>query len=78
MIGLLVVVYDKLSKMYSAPVLTENENTAKRWFASVVRVKGDDASDYELYSVGDFDTSEGKILNNRLDLVQKGVDYIEK
>ena len=76
--GILIVVFDKLSKLYSSPVLTENEDTAKRWFAGVVRQKGEDCSDYELYKVADFDSTTGIIEPIALELLQKGVDYFEK
>ena len=76
--GILVVVFDKLSKLYSSPVLTENEDTAKRWFAGIVRQKGPDCTDYELYKVGEYDSTHGDIYDVTLELMQKGVDYFEK
>lgn len=79
--NLLVVMYDKVSDVYSAPYLFLNDASAKRWFSNIYNTKvkpiSDNISDYELYKVGEYSTSDGivKALHKPL-LIMKGNDIL--
>lgn len=69
----LVVIFDKVSDMFSAIITFENEGCAKRYFNSKF-IGNPDKDDFELYHIGLYDDKLGKIelVPNNRTLIMKG------
>lgn len=69
-------IFDKVAGVYSSPFGCVNDGVAKRQFSKFCNDADSDlkgsATDYELYSVGDFVETAGT-LDYKFDLVVKGV-----
>lgn len=70
MIYSLYVIFDKLAKQYGSLFDSINVGCAIRHFKSILLKNSVSAKDLELYCVGTYDTSTGKIvLNSELQVV---------
>ena len=53
-------IYDKVAGLYSMPICQHNDNSAKRYFQSIVNASREvAATDCQLYEIGGFDTETG-------------------
>lgn len=57
----LYVIFDRISGRYAAPVPHVNVGCARRWFSDVVS-KDPHGQDFELYSVGEYDSVTASIV----------------
>lgn len=55
-------IYDRVTRRYSLPVVQENDESAKRWFAYVVGNSDMVAADLELFYLCDFSQDTGNLL----------------
>lgn len=63
-------VYDNLGEKFYTPVLFQNENVAKRWFAGVVNNEKEELisknpQDFSLYKLAEFDERTGNITSEK-------------
>ena len=74
MIFKLYAVKDVLAGNFGKPIMFENDLIAKRWFGIEV-LKTDIAKDLELWRLGDFGISTGKIISEP-EYVMTGVEAL--
>lgn len=77
MVYLLCSIFDKVVGEYSNPIICRNEADALRWHKNYVS-RVDDSSDFDLYSLGTYNSEVGIITSNNPVILKKGVDYYEK
>lgn len=82
MVQYLYSLHDNKSGEWQAPVPDFNEATAKRNLAAGLRNTGDlrtfAPSDFELYCVGTFDSSNGQVTSQFPEYICSCVDLIER
>lgn len=73
---ILVVIFDKVSGLYTTPIAFTNINCAVRYFKNQMS-KNDNPTDYELWQCGVFDCETGVVVSfDKLELVCRGeVNY---
>lgn len=54
-------IYDSVAGKWSMPMCFENEATARRYFSNLMR-ENPDSQDFEIFYIGTFDCSNGKIV----------------
>lgn len=65
MVYSLYAIYDKVSGQYGSPTPHVNEASARRWFLHCVNVNEmAEPTDFQLFYLGVFDTSSGKLLSS--------------
>ena len=75
-----VAVYDNLSESFLQPTFVESEKEAERLFTyqiNNIALWKDNASDYELYKLGEYDAEKGMLISNLHKLV-KGTSVLRK
>lgn len=76
----LYVIFDRIAHRYSSPLPFQNKQLAIRYFDSLlancdnIRTK---ASDYELYSIGYYDTTTANLIGTDTYYVKSGEDISE-
>lgn len=72
--AVVVIVYDMLSKGYTAPMTFSNVPCVKRYFkAKLVS----NLEDYVIYKVAEYDDLQGDLILCEREILFKGVDLIE-
>lgn len=72
--SIICAIFDKVANMYSGLLLFTNEDCAKRYFKTKIQNDPTNASDYELYYLGDYNAVVGLIcaLDHPI-LIAKGI-----
>lgn len=76
----LYVIFDRISHRYSSPLPFQMKELAIRYFDSLlancdnIRTK---PSDYELFSVGYYDTSTANLISTGICFIKSGEDILE-
>lgn len=76
----LYVIFDRISHRYSSPLPFQMKELAIRYFDSLlancdnIRTK---PSDYELFSIGYYDTSTANLISTGTNFIKSGEDVLE-
>lgn len=69
------VLHDKVADNYSAPIAFANESTAIRYLANIAK-KDDNAKDYDLYKIADYESDTAVLKACDKVLVARGESYV--
>lgn len=78
---LLVSIQDTVSKLFLAPFIEQNEETAKRTFKVLCREPGmisKAPADYQILQVGEFDQLTGVVVGSTHKLIMTGKEATEE
>lgn len=77
---ILVAIQDTVSKLYLAPFVEHNDDTAKRTFAVLCREPGmisKSPADYQIFRIGEYDETHGMVKPSLHELLMTGSEVVK-